>query len=228
MAVPELWFLRSCLWRLPSQAKLPLHDGWRRTWQMCHCSWNVKSTIRKAELPQHKPGSPWENWSLQTTSQLHLLRLRNLYLGPFQTLRAGGCPKVVILAQLPLLWRCGPKWAKQQTQLGRTLVVLHVGWHRTRQICHRHPPWNCTGGVGPFQIVERRTVLSTKWMGLETGISTKWSEQRNTTKRPGLQENSWFLMNRENRGYIDHVRGACVHAKRPASFCRHVLNTRMG
>ena len=22
-------------------------------------SWNVKSTIRKAELPQHKPGSPW-------------------------------------------------------------------------------------------------------------------------------------------------------------------------
>ena len=44
---------------LPSQAKLPLHDGWLRTWQMCHCSWNFKPTIRKAELPQHKPGSPW-------------------------------------------------------------------------------------------------------------------------------------------------------------------------
>ena len=24
------------------------------------------------DLPQHKPGSPWENWSLPTTSQLHL------------------------------------------------------------------------------------------------------------------------------------------------------------
>ena len=33
---------------LPSQAKLPLHDGWRRTWQMCQWQWNVKSTIRKA------------------------------------------------------------------------------------------------------------------------------------------------------------------------------------
>ena len=111
VAVPKLWFLRSCLcckdegpnrpndqhsleehlWHvasttstvaslrvarlgwLQSQAKLPLHDGWRRTWQMCHCAWNVKSTIRKAELPQHnKPGSPWQNCSLPTTWQLHL------------------------------------------------------------------------------------------------------------------------------------------------------------
>ena len=24
--------------------------------------WNVKSTIRKAKLPQHKSGSPWQNW----------------------------------------------------------------------------------------------------------------------------------------------------------------------
>ena len=30
---------------LPSQAKLPLHDGWPRTWQMCQWPWNVKSTI---------------------------------------------------------------------------------------------------------------------------------------------------------------------------------------
>ena len=57
---------------LPSQARLQQHDGQRRTWQMCHCSWNVKSTITKAELPQHKPGSPWQSWSLHTTSQLHL------------------------------------------------------------------------------------------------------------------------------------------------------------
>ena len=25
----------------------------------------------KPDLPQHKPGSPWENWLLPTTSQLH-------------------------------------------------------------------------------------------------------------------------------------------------------------
>ncbi len=36
---------------LPSQANLPLHDGWRRTRQMCHCSWNVKSTIRRQNFP---------------------------------------------------------------------------------------------------------------------------------------------------------------------------------
>ena len=57
---------------LPIQAKLPLHDGWRRAWQMCQWPWNAKSTIRKAKLPRHIPGSPWENWSLLTTSQLHL------------------------------------------------------------------------------------------------------------------------------------------------------------
>ena len=32
---------------LPSQAKLPLHDGRSRSWQTLHCSWNVTSTIRK-------------------------------------------------------------------------------------------------------------------------------------------------------------------------------------
>ena len=57
---------------LPGQAKLPLQDGWQRTPKLCHCSWKVKSTIWKAKLPQHKPGSPWENWSLPTTSQLHI------------------------------------------------------------------------------------------------------------------------------------------------------------
>ena len=67
---------------LPSQAKLPRHDGWRRTWQMCQWPWSVKSTIRKEELPQHKSGSPWENWSLPTTSQLHLFALHDLYSGP--------------------------------------------------------------------------------------------------------------------------------------------------
>ena len=58
---------------LLSQAKLLLHVGWHRTRKICQWPWNVKSTIGKANLPQHKPGSAWEDWSLPTTSQLHLL-----------------------------------------------------------------------------------------------------------------------------------------------------------
>ena len=68
--VAGLWVARPG-W-LPSQANLILHVGWHRPRQMCQWPWNVKSTIRKADLPQHKPGSPWENWSLPTASQLHL------------------------------------------------------------------------------------------------------------------------------------------------------------
>ena len=30
------------------------------------------NNLLNPDLPQHKPGSPWENWSLPTTSQLHL------------------------------------------------------------------------------------------------------------------------------------------------------------
>ena len=49
----------------------------------------------KPDLPQHKPGSPWENWSLPTTtSQLHLvcttLSLLRTILDPV------ACPKVVV------------------------------------------------------------------------------------------------------------------------------------
>ena len=48
--VASLWVAR--LGWLPRQAKLPLQDGWHPTLKLCHCSWNVKSTIRKAKLPQ--------------------------------------------------------------------------------------------------------------------------------------------------------------------------------
>ena len=36
----------------------------------------VRKSIRKAELPQHKPGLPWENWWIPTPSQLHFLALQ--------------------------------------------------------------------------------------------------------------------------------------------------------
>ena len=35
---------------LPSQAKLPLHDGSCPTWQMCQWPWNVKSTISLSQI----------------------------------------------------------------------------------------------------------------------------------------------------------------------------------
>ena len=43
-------------------------------WKLTDVPVAVKCQINnqlKPDLPQHKPGSPWENWSLPTTSQLH-------------------------------------------------------------------------------------------------------------------------------------------------------------
>ena len=51
----------------------------------------------KPDLPHHKPGSPWDNWRLSTTSQLQFFALHNPCLGPFYTMIAGSCPKVDIL-----------------------------------------------------------------------------------------------------------------------------------
>ena len=51
-----------------------LSCGWRRTWQMWHWPWNVKSTVRKA---RSSPTQNWiiflENWWPFTTSQLLML-----------------------------------------------------------------------------------------------------------------------------------------------------------
>ena len=106
---------------LPRQARPSLHGGRRPTWNKCHWTWKFKSTMRIPELPQHKPGSPWENWWLPTTSQLHFFALHSLYLRPFYTMAAGSCPKIAILVQPPLLQRYWPKSAKYRVQLGRTI-----------------------------------------------------------------------------------------------------------
>ena len=50
---------------------------------------------------------------------------------------------------------------------------------------YTYPPWNYPGGVVPLQIVEGHNVFSTKWMGLATGISTKWGEHRKQYKMTG-------------------------------------------
>ena len=65
---------------LPTQAKRAVHGGWRWTWEVRHWPWNVKSTIREAELPQHKPGSPWAHCRWPTTSQRYFYALHKLYL----------------------------------------------------------------------------------------------------------------------------------------------------
>ena len=69
---------------LPRPANLSLLGGWLRTRKICHWPWNAKSTRRKAKPSptQHKPGSPWENWWLPITSQLHFSPPHNSHLGP--------------------------------------------------------------------------------------------------------------------------------------------------
>ena len=55
-------------------SKLPANPGQHWTWEVCrYCPRNIKSTSEKAELPQHKPGSPsahcWRPASLSCTAQ---------------------------------------------------------------------------------------------------------------------------------------------------------------
>ena len=87
----------------------------------------------KPDLPQHKPGSPWENWSLPTTSQLHLvcttLSLLRTILDPVAV------PKLWFLCSCLCCRDVRPS-GPNQTQLGRTLCgtllaslrVARLGW----------------------------------------------------------------------------------------------------
>ena len=60
-------------------------------------------------------------------------------------------------------------------------------WHVQWLLWHDStwPPWNYPGGVVPLQIVEGHYLFSTKWVGLDDGISTKWSAQRKQYKMTG-------------------------------------------
>ena len=69
----------------------------------------------KPDLPQHKPGSPWAK----------LIATYNFAaspLFPLHDLCSCSCAKVLILTQLPFAVEMWVKWAKKETQLGRTLV----------------------------------------------------------------------------------------------------------
>ena len=95
ITVAALWV--ATLGWLPRQEKLPLHDGRRRTWQTLHCSWNVKSTIRKTRA------CPTQTW----IALGKLVAAYNFAASPFlhyiHDLYPGSCAKVVILTQ---------QWAK--------------------------------------------------------------------------------------------------------------------
>ena len=145
---------------LPSQANLPLHDGWRRNWQMRHCSWNVKSTIRKAELAE----LPQHNAKLDCIGKTG----RYLQLGSFTCMHC----RISTQVSVQKLWflpsclccgdvGCGPKcpndkhrleghlwhvgsttWTVAPLRVARlgwlpsqAKLPLHDGWRRTWQMC---------------------------------------------------------------------------------------------
>ena len=99
----------------------------------------------KPDLPQHKPGSPWENWSLPTNFAASLFGT----LGPFQTLRASGYLQLrsftcFALQVLYLAWYRGAKFTKNKMINGVVLQtpgsLLTACFREPRQVC-----LNCAG-----------------------------------------------------------------------------------
>ena len=103
LATSTVATLRVAILGFPTQAnsKLSRHGGWRRTWQMWHWPWNVKSTVRKA---RSSPTQAWIAWA-------RVVATYNLAASLFCTeqslsrtiLDPASSPKVVLFAQLHLL-----------------------------------------------------------------------------------------------------------------------------
>ena len=107
---------------LLSQAKLPLHDGWHRTPKLRRCSWNVKSINQKSQsFPNTNLDRLGKTGRYLQLRSFTFFALHDLYSGPFYTLLAGGCPKVVILTQLPFAVEM---WA----QIGQ---ITNTAWKNT-------------------------------------------------------------------------------------------------
>ena len=107
------------------QAKLPLHGGWWRTWEVSHWPWHVKSVIKT----QDKASSIFPNTKLDRLGKL--LAACNFAASLFcsapslfrSILHRGSCPRVIILAQPPALQNCVLKCAKWPAQLERTFLA---------------------------------------------------------------------------------------------------------
>ena len=88
----------------------------------------------KPDLPQHKPGSPWENWSLPTTSQLHLvcttLSLLRTILDPVARWLSQSCGSYAaafaVEIWVQLLTRTA--WKNTCGTLPASLRVARLGW----------------------------------------------------------------------------------------------------
>ena len=103
LATSTVATLRVARLGFPTQAisKLSRHGGWRRTWQMWHWPWNVKSTVRKA---RPSPTQAWIAWA-------RVVATYNLAASLFCTAQSlsrtildpASSPKVVLFAQLHLL-----------------------------------------------------------------------------------------------------------------------------
>ena len=63
----------------------------------------IKVRIRKAELPQRKPGSSWENWSIPTTLQLHLFKSYTICCWDDSLTEVPNSPKTKIINGVLLL-----------------------------------------------------------------------------------------------------------------------------
>ena len=112
-------------------------------------------------LPKHKPGSPWENCSLPTTSQLHLVcttwSLLRTVLDPASWWLSQSCDSYRAAFALEMWAQMGQITNTTWKNTCGTLPVQLQQWHpcggnsgmapkpskslhRTRQICHW--PWN--------------------------------------------------------------------------------------
>ena len=138
----------------------------KTAWWLASKSKNMPVAMRcqtnnqfRPDNPQHKPGSPWENWSLPTTSQLHLfctawslpgkLRPKLWFLRSCLCCRDVGQHGPNNKHNLEEhVWHVGSTtstegpsrvarlgWLPRQTNL-----PLHGGWRRKGKICVW--PWN--------------------------------------------------------------------------------------
>ena len=119
----------------------------------------VRNSIRKAELPQHKPGLPWENWWIPTPSQLHFLALQLVTV-----------PKLYFLCSRTCCKDLGPNGPNDKHSMKEqfwhldfatsTVFVrlpklpLLGGWLRTLKICQW--PWNVRSTIGKAEIPQHK------------------------------------------------------------------------
>ena len=164
----------------PRWAKVQLYGFWGRTGLACHWPWDVKSTIRKAVLPKHNTKL---DCIRKTGGYLQLRSFTFLHCKIYiQRMAAGSSPKVVVLAQLLLLYRL--KWPKKHkhgleqqfwylvftTSTVAPLRVARLGWfpsqaklqlygfwRRTAQVCHG--PWDVKSTIRKAVLPKHNTKL---------------------------------------------------------------------